>query len=482
MNPSDGQFDGVAEPDGRVPGSYRDLSNHVFRHAGRVLRAMDDCSFAAIDSLIRRGLLGRWIDAGLIVPTWVVDDDPLTDQWRGEHPGFAHFLEHQPIHPITYPYEWTVSMLADAGRLTLELQRRLLDEGFALKDASAYNVQFAGGRPCWIDLGSIEHPRRRDLWFALDQFSRMFTFPLLLARYAGIEPKAYFLADPQGCDVVRAARRLGAVGRWRPAAFWDVGLPALLERWARHRRAESRTLGTAHADDPTPQRFTLRRLERRLARLAEGYRPRSRWAGYAAECPYPAAAEAAKRRIVHDFIAESRPGVVLDLGCNTGEYSLEAAEAGASAVVALDADHDAVERLYRRNRTAKAPITPIVADLLNPSPALGWMNREREALLARLRADCVLGLALTHHLCIEGNLDPTGPVELLASLARRDVLIELVPPDDPMVRRRMRFRADSDLVKPLDAWRAALAERFELLAEHPLPDSGRRLVVARRRR
>lgn len=373
-------------------------------------------------------------------------------------------------------------MLADAGRLTLELQRRLLDEGLSLKDASAYNVQFVAGRPCWIDVGSIERPARRDLWFALDQCSRMFTFPLLLARYAGTDPKSYFLADPQGCDVIQVARRLGFVGRWRPAAFWDVGLPALLERWARTSRAARGPLGAARGDDPAPQRFTLHRLDRRLARLAEGYRPESRWIRYAAECPYPPAAEAAKRRVVREFVAACRPGVVLDLGCNTGEYSLAAAEAGASVVVALDADHDAVERLYRRSRAARAPITPVVADLLHPSPALGWMNRERETLLARLAADCVLALALTHHLSIDGNLDPAAVVELLAALARRDLLVELVPPDDPMVRRRMRFRPDSDLARPLDAWRAALAERFELLAEHPLPDSGRRLVAARRRR
>ena len=73
------------------------------------------------------------------------------------------------------------------------------------------NIQFVGGRPKFIDLASIERPRRLDLWFALGQFQRMFLFPLLLCRYRGWDLRSYFLANLGGCGVEQVAR---AFGRW----------------------------------------------------------------------------------------------------------------------------------------------------------------------------------------------------------------------------------------------------------------------------
>src|SRR4029077_14233199 len=104
----------------------------------------------------------------------------LTEQFAAENPGYGTFLEHELLRPITYPYCWTVSMLADAGIHTIDLQLRLLQSGHSLKDATAYNVQFRNGRPVFIDLSSIERPARLDIWIALGQFHQMFTFPLLL--------------------------------------------------------------------------------------------------------------------------------------------------------------------------------------------------------------------------------------------------------------------------------------------------------------
>ena len=52
---------------------------------------------------------------------------------------------------------------------------------------------------------------------------------------------------------------------------------------------------------------------------------------------------------------------MLDLGCNTGEYSHLAVDCGAE-VMAVDSDHDTVEIFYRRLRKNPAPITPMVVD------------------------------------------------------------------------------------------------------------------------
>ncbi|MBL7223439.1 MAG: hypothetical protein ISS72_06285, partial [Candidatus Brocadiae bacterium] len=221
-----------ATPDGAVAGSYRDPTGYVFWRQGRLFRSVDAEGLAVLDGLWASGLLPRLIDRGLIVGTHKVDEPEMLGALRAEHAGHAGFLEHQVLPTITYPYEWTVSMLADAGTHTLDLQIQLLDAGCALKDATAYNIQFAQSRPIFIDLTSIERPQRLDLWFALGQFMQMFLYPLLLTRYRGWDLRSYFRPSIGGRSIEEVARSFGWLGRLRPALLLDLTLPLWLHRWA----------------------------------------------------------------------------------------------------------------------------------------------------------------------------------------------------------------------------------------------------------
>lgn len=49
-------------------------------------------------------------------------------------------------------------------------------------------------------------------------------------------------------------------------------------------------------------------------------------------------------------------------------------------------------------------ILPLIQDLLNPSPAIGFMNKERDDINARFKCDIGMALALIHHLAISNNL------------------------------------------------------------------------------
>ena len=116
-----------------------------------------------------------------------------------------------------------------------------------------------------------------------------------------------------------------------------------------------------------------------------------------------------------------------------------AADCGAR-VLAVDGDHDAVEMLYRRVREKRLAVTPAVVDLGNPTPAMGFLNRERESFLSRARSDCVFALALVHHLMVTGNLPVAGVRELLATLTRRFAVVEFVPAGDPMFKELLKRR------------------------------------------
>lgn len=106
----------------------------------------------------------------------------------------------------------------------------LLKLGLALKDATAYNIQFVRGRPVFIDLTSIEKPARLDLWFALGQFNRMFLYPLLLVKHAGWDLRSYFLSNLDGRTTLQVGQAFPFRKRWSPALILDIGLPFALEK------------------------------------------------------------------------------------------------------------------------------------------------------------------------------------------------------------------------------------------------------------
>ena len=171
---------------------------------------------------------------------------------------------------------------------------------------------------------------------------------------------------------------------------------------------------------------------------------------------------------------------MIDLGCNTGQYSRLAADCGAH-VVAVDQSHDAIERLYRQLREKPAPITPMVMDLTSPSPGLGFRNRERPGFFRRVRGDCVLALALVHHLLVDGNLSLCAIRDQLADLTQRDLVVEYVPPDDPMFRRLVAARRQCFEQLTPEGFREVFQRRFELLGEEVLPSSARSLLFLRKR-
>jgi len=204
------------------------------------------------------------------------------------------------------------------------------------------------------------------------------------------------------------------------------------------------------------------------------------WADYADHTGYAETAARSKDELVERYLEAAGGSVVWDLGANTGRFSAIASRLGRQ-VVAWDVDPAATERHYRAlRRDDDTSVLPLLLDLGNPSPGLGWAHAERRSFLDRAEADTVLALALVHHLAIARNV----PLPMLADLFARlapNLIVEFVPKADPMVARLLATRADVFPDYTPDAFRAALGERFEMLDEDAIEGSDRTLLRMRRR-
>ncbi|MDY7100412.1 MAG: class I SAM-dependent methyltransferase [Actinomycetota bacterium] len=452
----------------RVPGSFRDPTSRVFLTDELVLRALDDRGAADYAAVEAAPFFAEALAVGDIVATERFDDAASVGLDAA-----TVVLRHERLAVTTYPYEWSFDMLRDAALLQLRLTRAALADGCLTKDASAYNVQFDGVRPVFIDVGSFEPYRAGEPWFGYRQFCQHFLNPLILQSVRGVAFQPWLRGSLEGVaplDVLRLLRSWDWLRR--RGLFAHVVLHARAEgRYADGRRdvrGEMRAAGLG----PKVLDAQLRNLERTIGRLR--WKPvGSTWSSYSGRSHYSDEALAAKERFVESVAADRRRGLVLDLGANDGRFSRLVAD-HAERVVAADVDHLVVDRLYRSLRDeGETRITPVVADLADPSPSLGWRHRERPSFVERMRPDLVLCLALVHHLAITNTVPLDEIAELLVDLGS-EVVVEVPHVDDPMTQRLLATkRAELFNAYGIEAWEAAIAGRFDVAAREELPGGSR---------
>ena len=394
-------------------------------------------------------------------------------------PGAVAVIRPRRIGFISYPYEWSFSQLKEAALLTLELQSRALDAGMRLKDASAYNIQFDGGVPLLIDSLSFEVAEATEPWPAYRQFCEHFLAPLALMSQRDARMGLMLRDFIDGIPLDLAASLLPGRSRLNFGVLSHLHLHAGAQRRAARE-------GPPASGAPRPQRRVSATGQRALLdsvrRTVAGLRwePSSHWTEYATTTSYSDAATASKAQIVREMLAAVGGASAWDLGANTGVYSAMAAEAG-YRVVAWDQDAGSVEAHWRRVRGGGNPaILPLVLDLANPSPAIGWALEERRSFLERGTPDLVMALALVHHLAIGNNVPLPRVAGLFARMAPH-AIVEFVPKEDPMTRRLLDARRDIFEEYSLDGFRAAFGEPFEIVRESPITDSPRTLFLLKRR-
>jgi ribosomal protein L11 methylase PrmA len=429
------------------------------------------CAIEAFNFVRQSGLFDKLLANGWLVPFEEADPSVLGELTA--QPSLV--LEHPRLPFISYPYEWPFSALKEAALHHLKVHLLALEHGVTMSDASAYNIQFKGGTPVFIDHLSFVPLEDGGFWKGHRQFSEQFLNPLLLRAFLGIPHNAWYRGNLEGIPTDHLSRLMPFRRKLSFNVLMHVTLPARFQRTFSDTGSVKEINAAKTAKLPLA---TLRRMLQKLAGWIERLEPldgKTEWSDYAEQNSYDDSAADMKRGYIESFVADTQPAMVWDLGCNTGDYSVAALDAGAGHVVGFDVDQGALDRGFERVRREKIEFLPLYFDAANPAPDQGWGQEERNGMLKRAPADGVLALALVHHLAISCNIPVSRITQWLTRIGKAGV-VEFVPKSDPMVKRLLQLREDIFPDYTADRFLEALKADAEIVDIAEVPNSDRSLI------
>ena len=449
------------------PGSFRDPDGRVFRVGEKVFRSVTGSAARNFARAEDAGVMRKLVDRGQLV-----DFTDVTEQ--ASKVGIEQadiLLSHPQIPFISYPYEWSFSLHKAAALAHLDLHLELLSEDFTLVDATAYNMQFDGTRPVHIDHLSIRPYEDGEIWAAHRQFCMQFLNPLLMWSMLDLQPNHWFRGSLEGI----APEDLAKLVPLRKRLNWTVLTHVIAQATLQNRSVQSTTGSSRYREARLPRSSfegMLRGLRGAIAKM-EVPSHKTVWGEYANNTSYAAPEAAAKHDLVKEAVAAIKPGLLYDIGCNTGDYSKSALEAGAGKVIGFDFDHGALEIAFKRAQLEQLDLLPLWLDAANPSPSQGWGEAERMGLSKRAKPDALLALAFIHHIAIGRNVPLDMAVDWLVSLAPAGV-IEFPHKEDPMVQLLLSQRPDifpdyhNDTFANLLSQRAQIVKAVDVLPTRTL--------------
>ncbi len=452
----------------RLSGSFRDPSGFLFYRDNVLFRQVNQSYRDHYDVLMSSGLYRELTQAGLLIPHEETDLAPAD-------PALAYKIIRPDTIPfVSYPYEWCFGQLKDAALATLAIQKTALAHGMILKDASAYNIQFHEGHPVLIDTLSFEKYHEGRPWVAYRQFCQHFLAPLALMSYLDIRLGQLLRIHLDGIPLDLAAALLPKRTRFSFPLLTNIHLHARSQR-----HYESRPVTSDRRMKFQGLQGLIDNLESAVGRL--NWKPEDTvWADYYEITNYSETANRHKTELVTQYAQKADAKTIWDIGANDGTFSRAVANDGAE-VVAFDFDPAAVEKNYRACRQNRdANILPLLLDLTNPSPGIGWNHTERMSFVERGPVDLVLALALVHHLAIGNNVPFENLAAFFAGICR-SLIVEFVPKNDSQVERMLSTREDVFDFYTQDDFEKSFSAFFTIEDKNEISDSVRTLYLMNRR-
>lgn len=407
--------------------SYRDRDGFVIVTDHSVKRYVQISYAQTYDHLMSSGLYQRLVDEGLLIAHKEAAPDTAVQN-------FYKILEPEMISFISMPYEWSASQWKELVLNFLKINCICIEYGMILKDATPFNFTFHKGHCIFFDTLSFEMYREGDSWIAYRQFCETLLGPLSLIFFNDVAWARMMEAYINGWQLSFISANL-------PLRTWFKSPTLLHIHW--HAKFSQQTSQKINGSSLSKEKLLI--LWQMIDKGVQKWSPSKNkkiWLTYYDTDILSDQYLQSKISIVSGWMDDIKPAKVIDLGSNTGRFSI-IASAHAKKVIAVEPDHDCIEKL--RLDIRKRGITNIetvIADITQPSPAIGWKNEERFSLLQRLNCDMLFALALLHHVCISANIPLAFVAELFAQLTGRYALVEFIPRSDPKVAALLLNRKD----------------------------------------
>ena len=449
----------------RNTGSFRDPSGFLYIRDGVLYRQVNAVFKENYDELMKSGLYEALIDNDLLV-----SHEETSLDYAASNEVYK-VIKPKKIPFISYPYEWCFSQLKDAALTTLSIQKCALNYKMTLKDASAYNIQFKNGKPVFIDTLSFEPYIEDRPWVAYRQFCQHFLCPLVLMRYQDVRLSQLLRIFIDGIPIDLTSRLLPPRTNFIPNVFLQIHLQAKSQQYYLNKESKMRKAKMSSL----ALRALIDSLESGIRKLK--WSPKNKvWADYYNDIHYAQEAFTAKKRLVADFLDRINPKVVWDLGGNVGLFSRIASDRGIFTV-SFDNDMTVIETNYLEcQKREDKNLLPLLVDLTNPSPAIGWANQERASLIQRGQNDTIMALALIHHLAIANNTPFSQLAEFFKGLCK-NLIIEFVPKKDPKVQQLLSTRDDIFENYNKEAFEKEFSKYFKIISSSLIQGSDRVLYL-----
>ena len=450
-------------PNHRIKSSFRDPSGFLFTFEGNLYRQINKSYQNEFDKMIDSGLYQKLVEKELLIPHEEVNIESSQPEkcYKTIKPKLIDF--------ISYPYEWSFSQLKDAALTTLEIQKIAMDYGVTLKDSSAYNIQFVNGKPIFIDTLSFEIYQEGQFWNPYKQFCQHFLAPLALMNHRDIRLNQLLKIYIDGIPLDLTSKLLPGKTKTMFSLLAHI-----------HTHSKKQKDYEVKQEDVKKRILSKNSFIGVIESLHSAIKKqnisleKTEWGNYYSDTNYSEVAMNDKKAIILNLIEKIKPKNVWDIGGNVGIFSRISSDKEISTIC-FDIDPVAIEKNYLECKEKKEKnLLPLLMDLTNPSPDIGWQNMERDSFLTRGPADLVFALALIHHLAISNNV----PFELISEFFSRNcrnLVIEFVPKTDTQVKRLLSTREDIFLDYDNEHFEKEFEKLFIIIEKKEIKES-RRIV------
>jgi hypothetical protein len=454
--------------------SFRDPASRIYEIVNengkliKILRGLRKDSLNNFKELSENLFFKKFLKSEMVVKSELkILDDQNTEKIKED--GWEGVIEHEVLDFISYPYEWSFSMLKDSALLHLFIIKKSYENSWTLKDSSAYNVQWKNGKPIFIDLASFVPCNGDFKWIGYRQFCSMFLIPLLIKKYLDIDINNILRSNLDGVSLELGSKYFQSFNKFRKGVFSHIFIPNVLNLFINPDKKKNKKIIKQNKNH-------ILSLMNSMYSLIQGLdysKKESVWLGYDKKNSYDDENRILKEKFILKNVEGKKLNYLWDIGCNNGHYS-KLLKKNFKKIIAFDSDHEVIENLYNSEKQHEhSNIIPLVINFSNPSPNQGW-NNELKKLEERSRPEFILCLAFIHHARLVANIPIEQILDWLHSLNSK-IIIEFVDRDDEMVIELLSNKEEKYEDYEKESFVKLLTTKFEIIDRQPLKNNKREL-------